>query len=115
MARTVIRHAKQQRADPKANLKSKQYDEDFIPFVCHYDKNTILTKNGELLQVIKITGFNHESINSQLASLRETVREAIVHNVKTSDFAIWLHTIRRKKDIAPKGDFDDYFSNKLNN
>ncbi|MFT6077909.1 MAG: type IV secretion system protein VirB4, partial [Rickettsiales bacterium] len=52
---------------------------------------------------------------SQLASLRETVREAIVHNVKTSDFAIWLHTIRRKKDIAPKGDFDDYFSNKLNN
>ncbi|MFT7098590.1 MAG: type IV secretion system protein VirB4 [Rickettsiales bacterium] len=114
MAKVILRRAKKQKADPKSNLKSKQYDEDFIPFVCHFDENTILTKNGELLQVIKITGFNHESISSELVTLRETVREAIHGNIKTSDFAIWLHTIRRKKNIAPEGDFDDYFSNKLN-
>ncbi len=30
---------------------------DYIPYACHYNADTILTKNGELIQIIKITGF----------------------------------------------------------
>lgn len=109
-----LRHAKQQSNDLKPKIAAQNYDEDFIPFVCHYDENTILTKNGELLQVIKITGFHHESIGSELVNLRETVREAITNNIKTNNFALWLHTIRRRQNIAPHGVFPDNFSRKLN-
>lgn len=109
-----LRHAKAQDNDLRPKLAAKDYDENFIPFVCHYDSNTILTKNGELLQVIRITGFNHESVGSELINLRETVREAIAKNIKTNNFALWIHTIRRKKNIAPNGIYEDNFSNTLN-
>ena len=114
MSELHIRHAKQQESDLKPKLEATSPEPDFIPFVCHFDQNTILTKNGELLQIIRITGFNHESVASELVNLRETVRDAISNNIKSSNFALWLHTIRRKKDIAPDGDFTDYFSKKLN-
>ena len=89
-------------------------DPDFLPFVCHYDPNTILTKNGELMRVIRIVGFNHEAVSSELVNLRETVRDALSKYIKTNEFALWIHTIRRKKNIAPTGTFDDYFSDQLN-
>lgn len=114
MSEIKIRHAHKQNNDLKPKLAVKTPDHDFIPFVCHFDPKTIITKNGELLQVIRITGFNHESVASELVNLRETVRDAISQNIKSSNFALWLHTIRRKKNIAPNADFKDYFSGKLN-
>jgi len=114
MSELHLKHAKQQDNDFRPKLTSKDYDENFIPFVCHYDPSTILTKNGELLQVIRITGFNHESIGSELINLRETTREAIAKNIKTNNFALWLHTIRRKKNISPDGVYEDNFANQLN-
>ncbi len=93
---------------------AKKPDEDFIPYVCHYDPNTILTKNGELMQIIRITGFGNGGIASDLTSLRDAVRDAIVDNVKSSKFAFWFSTIRRKKNITPKAhDFADVFSQKI--
>src|SRR5690606_1134626 len=89
-------------------------DPDFIPFVCHYSENSILTKNGELLQVIKVTGFNHESITSEVVNLREAIRDSITNHIKSNNFALWLHTVRRKSNIAPAGKFPDYFSEKFN-
>ena len=85
-------------------------DEDFIPYVCHYDPNTILTKNGELLQIIRITGFSNTAIISELVALREAVREAVVDHVPDNKVAFWINTIRRKKNISPKGHFNDFFA-----
>lgn len=98
-------------SEPK--LVAKVPDEDFIPYVCHYDPKTILTKNGELLQVIRITGFNNNSVAAQLISLRDSVRDAITDHVKNTEFALWFNTIRRKKNISPKGEFPDFFSKKI--
>lgn len=109
-----LRHAQKQDDNLKPKLSATTPDEDFIPFVCHYDPHTILTKNGELLQVIKIVGFNHESISSKLVNLRETVRNSVMDNIKTSNFALWLHTIRRKRNITPKGVYSEYYAKKLN-
>ncbi len=99
--------------DPN-KLVAKSPDEDFIPYVCHYDKNTILTKNGELIQIIRISGFNSTSAISELISLRDAVRDAIADNVKENKFALWFNTIRRRKNITPKGEFKDFFSKKVN-
>jgi len=99
--------------DP-TKLVVKKPDEDFIPYVCHYDANTILTKNGELVQIIRVTGFSNESAISGLISLRDAVRDAINDHVKENKFAFWFNTIRRKKNITPKGVFKDFFSAEVN-
>lgn len=104
---------KNNRQNPK-NLFAKVPDEDFIPYVCHYDENTILTKNGELLQIIRITGFSSTTVISELVSLREAVRQALMENVKDSNIAFWFNTIRRKKDITPQGEFSDFLSSEIN-
>ncbi len=92
---------------------AKFADEDFVPYVCHYDPNTILTKNGELIQIIRISGF-HESVASQAISLREAIRDSLKNHVKDNDLALWFTTIRRKKNIIPTGDFDKPFCDHLN-
>ena len=95
-------------------LLAKKPDEDFIPYVCHFSPDTILTKNGELLQIIRVTGFINESGVSDLISLRDAVRDAISEHVQDDKFAFWFNTIRRKKNISPKGEFKDFFSKKVN-
>jgi type IV secretion system protein VirB4 len=104
---------KKPKQDP-AKLVAKSPDEDFIPYVCHFDPNTILTKNGELLQIIRVTGFSNNTIASELVSLRDSVRDAITDNVKDNKVAFWFSTIRRRKNITPKGEFKDSFSQKVN-
>lgn len=101
------------RKDPN-KLVAKTPDEDFIPYVCNYDSNTILTKNGELLQTIRVAGFSKGSVIAEVISLRDAVRDSLMRNVQTTDFAFWFNTIRRKKNISPRGEFPDFFSKKFN-
>jgi len=89
-------------------------DEDFIPFAIHFDKSTILSKNGELMQTIKVSGFTSSSFLNNLVPLRDSIRDAIKENIKKTNIAIWFHTIRRKKDISPSGEFHDFLSTKIN-
>jgi type IV secretion system protein VirB4 len=89
-------------------------ESDFVPFSVHYDPHTVITKNGELLQTIKITGFSHEDIESEEVSLRGAIRKAIQDSIHSTDYAIWFHTIRRKKNIAPRGIFKKDFAGYLN-
>ena len=89
--------------------------EDFIPFVCHYDEETILTKNGELMKTIRITGFSQDS-TSNLESIREVVRKSIIDEIGNNiHFSFWFHTIRRRKNIKAKGNFGDAFSQYIEN
>ncbi len=112
IAKLILKN-KQKKANSK-RAEASVPDEDFIPYVCHYDPNTILTKNGELLQTIRITGFSTTAAISEIISLRDSVRESIADSVSEQGVALWFHTIRRKKNIVPKGDFTDFFSQKLN-
>jgi type IV secretion system protein VirB4 len=87
---------------------------DFIPYACHYGPNTVLTKNGELLQTIRITGFSSDAGDVHQADLRNMIRQAVLENIKTDDFALWFHTVRRKSNLDPGGDFKAGFASKLN-
>jgi type IV secretion system protein VirB4 len=112
IAKFIINQKKKKADSNRLSLKSP--DEDLIPYVFHYDPNTILTKNGELLQTIRITGFSSTSIVSEIVSLRDSVRDAVADNIKDNKVALWFHTMRRKKNIVPKGEFKDSFAQKLN-
>lgn len=105
-----------------SNLKKseKKYHsdvEEYLPYACHFDEETILTKNGELMQVIKITGFNFETIkegSEGLSPLRQIIRESIRKNIDHDEYAIWINTLRRKRDISAGGQYEEGFSKQLN-
>ncbi len=88
-------------------------ESDFVPYACLFDPDTILTKDGELLQIIKITGFTYEAINQEDADLRNVIRDAISESIQSNDYALWFHTLRRKKRLSPDGVYPDEFSGTL--
>lgn len=85
-------------------------ESDFVPYACLTDPHTLLTKNGEVLQIIKITGFTFEAIERDDADLRQVIRRAVASNIDSDAYALWFTTIRRKKNLSPDGAFPDGFS-----
>ena len=86
----------------------------FCPYACHVDPQTILTKNGELLQTLKVVGFTYENIAMESENLRDIIRDALKDSLQTTDYAIWIHTIRRKASLQPAGAYPHDFSLVLN-
>jgi type IV secretion system protein VirB4 len=82
---------------------------DFIPYACHYDERTLLTKNGELMQTIRIIGLSQEQIGGVI-DLREIIRKSILDNIHSQNFAIWIHTIRKKTNLDPPAVFKSEFA-----
>ena len=90
---------------------------EFIPYYCHYNAHTLLTKNGELLQTIKISvnskGLNYESGTDATTIVREVIRVALTKHVKSDKMAIWLHTFRKREAIRYKGHFRETLAAKV--
>ncbi|MBM3617929.1 MAG: hypothetical protein FJX23_05215 [Alphaproteobacteria bacterium] len=100
---------KKSKEDQQVASTSAIVEQDYIPYACHFDHETLLTKNGELMQTIKIVGFSFESIESEGADLRETIRAAIAAGLNSTSFAVWFHTIRRRKNLSPGGQYKEFF------
>lgn len=87
--------------------------EDYIPLACHYDPATLLTKNGELLQVLEITGMSSEAVSNNLDTLTSLARGSLAKNINDENIACWIHTIRRKQNIDDPLPYDNLFSGNL--
>lgn len=87
---------------------------DYVPATCHLDSETLLTKNGDVMQIIKIRGFENNDESFLTENLRDKVRKSLCKHIKSPDLFIYLHTIRERSDISPKGDFEVEFADKLN-
>lgn len=90
-------------------------ESDFVPYACLYDNQTILTKDGEPLQTIRINGLGFETSDSHSAnqSLRQAIRGAIRACLPDASYAIWLHTLRRQKSMGGRNRYPDAFSGQL--
>ncbi|MGN7618770.1 MAG: hypothetical protein ACTJLM_02105 [Ehrlichia sp.] len=100
------------RSSDMNNFSVKRYDNtcnkvDFVPGACHYDENTILNKNGELVQIIKIEDYVFTS-HIKNNDLRAAVRKSIISSVKTPEVSFWIYTIRKphKFSLAQKSTHD---------
>lgn len=92
---------------------------EFIPYHSHYNPYTLLTKNGEVMQIIKITvnnqGLNYESGEGNVNSVREGVRKAITETIKSDKYAVWIHTQRKRKPISYSGRYDNELASYTHN
>ncbi|MEJ0009149.1 MAG: hypothetical protein WDN72_00515 [Alphaproteobacteria bacterium] len=78
-------------------------ESDFVPYACLYDADTIATKNGELVQILRITGLSYDAQGQ--GDLREAIRQAIRQCIPDASYAVWLHTLRRRKSLAGQAEF----------
>ncbi len=96
----------------------------FIPYKCHWDSNTILTKNNELLQVVKVGGFSFETADDEDLDIKKNIRNSLLKNMSSGNIVMYFHTIRRRKPVIFDGleytsdptikvpnDFTTYLSN----
>lgn len=77
-------------------------ESDFVPYSCLYNDHTVLTKNGELMQTIAVSGpflRNLEQPES-VSSLRSAIREAIKKYIISDCYAVWIHTVRRETNYS---------------
>ncbi len=83
--------------------KNEVLESFFIPYECHWDKETIITKKKEFLQIIKIEGFSFETADDEDVDMKKLVRNSLMKSLADGTFAVWFHTIRRKQSAYPGG------------
>ena len=88
------------RTAKEAKSRKEKPTSHFIPYKCHWNHNTILTKKNELLQVIKVPGFSFETADDEDIDIKKEMRNRLFKGFATGQFAVYFHTIRRKTDIV---------------
>ena len=91
---------------PLARIARREVPEsEHIPYACHYDAQTLLTKQGDLLQVIQVAGIPFETADDDLLVLRKNLRNALLRSSADGRFAAYVHTVRRRLCVYPDGEF----------
>ena len=85
----------------------------FIPYVHHWDRETIVTSDNSLMQVIKLDGFSFETADDEDVDMKKMVRNSLLKSMTESTFAMWFHTIRRRKSGYPGGEQPEGFARYL--
>jgi len=87
---------------------------DFIPYACHYNDETILTRNDELVQVLRLEGFAAENADIHEVDFRKALRNVLFKSIANPQYGLWFHTIRRRQPACPQGTFTTGFARDLN-
>lgn len=81
-----------------------------LPYGRHVDDVTIETRDGMLMQTIRLGGLLFETADTEELNYRADLRDAMLRVIGTSRFAIYHHVIRRKADAMLDAAFPDSFS-----
>lgn len=84
----------------KKTQEAKSFEvHELVPYACHFNARTVVSKNVELIQFIKVTtpaGLNDDEF-------RETVRSVLNEYVDPTKIAVWIHTLRTNKKLVETG------------
>lgn len=84
-----------------------------LPYARHIDDVTIETRDGLLMQTIRLGGLLFETADSDELNYRAELRDAMLRAVGSSRYAIYHHLVRRKADVALDAEWPDDFSERL--
>jgi type IV secretion system protein VirB4 len=90
---------------------------EFLPYVAHWNDNTIISKDNELIQIIKVGGFSFETADDEDLDIRKTVRNLLFKGMSSGDISLYFHIVRRKQETYPENyasvDMPDGFAHYL--
>ena len=84
-----------------------------LPYARHVDDVTLETRDGMLLQTIRLGGLLFETADTEDLNYRAELRDAMLRAVGSSRFAITHHVIRRRAEVGLDATFGDAFSRDL--
>ena len=90
-------------AAKESKAKREKPVSHFIPYKCHWDQNTILTKSNGLLQVVKVGGFSFETADDDDLDIRKNIRNSMFKNMASGNITLYFHTVRRKQAVMHLG------------
>ncbi len=112
MLQDILKLKYQKTCSPKDKYAKKEFSTaNFIPFVCHWNRDTIYTKDEELVQVIRVSGFSFETADDDDLDIKKNLRNTLYKGLSSGGILLYFHTIRRKHNISEdSGLFENSFS-----
>lgn len=98
--------------DPKVVAREKPAGRH-LPYATQIDDHTIATRDGLLLQVIKLRGLLFETADTSELNYRKALRDATLQAIGSSRFALYHQIVRRRVDVSLNAQFPDAFSTDL--
>jgi type IV secretion system protein VirB4 len=89
--------------------RKKSILSDLIPITAHYDTSTLITKNGELVQILSIRGFSKRFDKTLQLNLRNEVRK-ILKSLISKDIMFYLYVKRDYRKIDVSKEFTSEFA-----
>ncbi|MBC7768933.1 MAG: VirB4 family type IV secretion/conjugal transfer ATPase [Phycisphaerales bacterium] len=86
-----------------------------LPYARLIDDSTIETRDGRLMQTLRLRGLPFETADTDELNYRKSVRETMLRSLADPRFAIYHHVVRRCVQAEHTGVFDDAFSQELDN
>src|SRR5215831_14094685 len=93
--------------------KKEQRLRRFIPYVAHYDADTLLTENDELVQIIRLEGLAFQTRDEDELRRQKRFRNRLVRSIAKSDLGVTVHVVRRRRFEYPEGTFPNRFCTEL--
>ncbi len=84
-----------------------------LPYARHLDNVTIETRDGLLMQTIRLGGLLFETADSDELNYRSGLRDAMLRTLGSSRFAVYHHVVRRRADASLTSVTADDFSAQL--
>ena len=97
----------------KENMKKEINVSSKVPYTNIVSEDTIETKNGNLLQVIRLTGLMAETLDDEWLDIEKRLRNAFLISLTDSSISFYFHTIRKKVNINLQGTYEDGFLQQL--
>ncbi len=84
-----------------------------LPYAGHVDETTLRTRDGLLIQVIRLAGLSFETRTDDELNYRKAVRETVLRGAAGSRLAVYHHVVRRRVEPNLTGSFRSPFTQAL--
>lgn len=98
--------------DPRVIQREKSAG-SHLPYARHVDDVTLETRDGLLMQTIRLGGLLFETADTDELNYRAELRDATLKAIGSSRFAVYHHVVRRRADATLDARFPDEFSRHL--
>ncbi len=85
----------------------------FIPYLAHYDGETLLTEDDQLVQIIKVEGLAFQTRDEDELKRHKRFRNRLVRSIAKSDLGVMVHVVRRRHFEYPESAFPNRFCTEL--